>query len=135
MNPSFGEMLMLAILALVIFGPERLPEVARNAGKTVAKFRREANNTLDQFRRSADLQDLQDLRNELRAMSADLRPRFPLTGSMAMRKYGTHSPLWDPDWPPLATLPTDFADRPYSDDEPPITLRPSGPPPFDPDAT
>lgn len=133
MNPSFGEMLMLAILALVVFGPERLPEVARNAGKMVAKFRREANSTLDEFRRSADLRDLRDLRNELREMTADLKPRSPLTGPMAMGRYGTRSHLWDPEWT-LETPPMDPVVRPNAD-EPPITLRPSGPPPFDPDAT
>ena len=76
----------LSILALVIFGPERLPEMARNAGRMIAKFRMEANNTLDEFRRSADLGDLSELRSlrdELRATSADLKARSFLTGPMA----------------------------------------------------
>ncbi len=86
MDLGFFEAVMLAVLALVIFGPERLPELARNLGKMVAKFRREANSTLDELRRSADLEDLRelrDLRAELRATSAELKAKSFLTGPMA----------------------------------------------------
>jgi len=63
-----------------------LPEVARNAGRMVARIRREATGTLEELRRSADLDDLsnlKDLRDELRATSAALKPQSFLTGPMA----------------------------------------------------
>lgn len=120
MNLSFGEILVLAVVALVVFGPERLPEVARNAGKMVAKFRREANSTLDEFRRSADLQELRELRKELGDVTADLKQYSPLTGPMAVKGFGRTSS------PGYAARPT--AHEPHS-------LRAGGPPPFDPDAT
>ena len=37
---GFTELLLIGIVALVIIGPERLPGVARSAGKYVGKFRR-----------------------------------------------------------------------------------------------
>ena len=37
---GFWELLLIGIVALVVVGPERLPEVARSAGVYVAKFRR-----------------------------------------------------------------------------------------------
>lgn len=37
---GFWEMLLIGVVALVVIGPERLPEVARTAGVYVAKFRR-----------------------------------------------------------------------------------------------
>ncbi|MGH8909558.1 MAG: Sec-independent protein translocase protein TatB [Egibacteraceae bacterium] len=86
MDVGFFEILMLSILALVIFGPERLPELAHNLGKMIAKFRREANSTLDDLRRAADLDDLhelRDLRAELRATSLDFKAKSFLTGPMA----------------------------------------------------
>ena len=40
---SFGELLFLAILALLVFGPRKLPEIARNMAKIMAELRRASN--------------------------------------------------------------------------------------------
>ncbi len=37
---GFPEMLFILVLALLIFGPKRLPEVGRTIGKGMAQFRR-----------------------------------------------------------------------------------------------
>jgi len=37
---GFPEVLFILVLALLIFGPKRLPEVGRTIGKGVAQFRR-----------------------------------------------------------------------------------------------
>jgi len=36
---GFAEMMVIGIVALIVIGPERLPSVARSAGKWVAKIR------------------------------------------------------------------------------------------------
>ncbi len=43
MNLGFPEMLFLALLALIIFGPRRLPEIGRQIGKAMAEFKRASN--------------------------------------------------------------------------------------------
>ena len=43
MNFSFSEILFLVLLGLVLFGPKRLPEIARTMGKFVAEFKRASN--------------------------------------------------------------------------------------------
>ena len=40
---SFSETIFLFFLALIIFGPKKLPEIARYVGKTLAEFRRASN--------------------------------------------------------------------------------------------
>ena len=40
---STGELIFLFLLALVVFGPKRLPEIARQVGKMVAEFKRASN--------------------------------------------------------------------------------------------
>jgi sec-independent protein translocase protein TatB len=40
---SFSETLFLFFLALIIFGPKKLPEIARQAGKLINEFRRASN--------------------------------------------------------------------------------------------
>jgi sec-independent protein translocase protein TatB len=40
---SFSETIFLFVLALVIFGPKKLPEIARQAGRLLAELRRASN--------------------------------------------------------------------------------------------
>ena len=37
------EMILILIIALVIFGPKRLPELGKSIGKTLAEFKRASN--------------------------------------------------------------------------------------------
>lgn len=36
---GFGEILMIIVIALLLFGPNRIPEIARTLGRTVRAFR------------------------------------------------------------------------------------------------
>ncbi|HVP63526.1 MAG TPA: twin-arginine translocase TatA/TatE family subunit [candidate division Zixibacteria bacterium] len=40
---STGELIFLFVLALVVFGPKRLPDIARQVGKILAEFKRASN--------------------------------------------------------------------------------------------
>src|ERR1700735_2546222 len=39
----FGDSILIFILALVLFGPKKLPEIGRTVGKLLAEFRRASN--------------------------------------------------------------------------------------------
>lgn len=69
-NLGFQELLLLAVVALIVFGPERLPELARQAGKLVARFRSETSRGLAELKQAADLGDLD---RELRSLSQEVR--------------------------------------------------------------
>ena len=43
MNLGFPEMIFIFLLALLIFGPKKLPEVGRQLGKFMAEFKRASN--------------------------------------------------------------------------------------------
>jgi sec-independent protein translocase protein TatB len=40
---GFGEMTFLFVLALLVFGPKKLPEIARQIGKAMNEFKRASN--------------------------------------------------------------------------------------------
>ena len=43
MNLGFPEMIFLFLLALIIFGPKKLPEIGRHIGKALNEFKRASN--------------------------------------------------------------------------------------------
>jgi Tat protein translocase TatB subunit len=69
-NLGFQELLIIAFVALLVFGPDKLPELARNAGKAVARFRKETARSVEELKKAADLQDLD---RELKSLKRDLR--------------------------------------------------------------
>lgn len=54
------EMLIIAVIALVIFGPNRLPEVAGQLGKVVRDIRRMTTELTSELEKNADLKDIKD---------------------------------------------------------------------------
>jgi sec-independent protein translocase protein TatB len=40
-NIGTGEMIVIAVVALLVLGPQRLPELARGIGKFIREFRRQ----------------------------------------------------------------------------------------------
>ncbi len=49
MNLGMPEMIFIFLLALVVVGPKRLPELARQLGKIVAEFKRASNEFKNQL--------------------------------------------------------------------------------------
>lgn len=101
MNVGFQELILIAAVALLVFGPERLPELARNAGKLVAKFRAETSRSVEELKRAADLGDLE---TELKGIRDDIRGvRSSVTGAFtgaAGAAAGTGSRQRSADAPP-----------------------------------
>ena len=50
-----GELFLILVLALVVIGPERLPEVAGQLGRTIAELRHQANQLTSEFQRSLEV--------------------------------------------------------------------------------
>jgi sec-independent protein translocase protein TatA len=54
------EMLIIGVIALIIFGPRKLPELGKSLGKSIAEFKRASNelkNTLEEEIRTEEIQD------------------------------------------------------------------------------
>jgi sec-independent protein translocase protein TatA len=52
-----GELILIAALGLIIFGPGRLPEIAAQVGRAVRDFRRSTTEITSEFQRSFQLED------------------------------------------------------------------------------
>src|SRR5678816_3414374 len=58
------EMIVIFFLALILFGPKKLPELGRTIGKAITEFRRAANDLKATFER-----EMQTLERESQSMS------------------------------------------------------------------
>ncbi|RRD88866.1 Sec-independent protein translocase protein TatB [Conchiformibius steedae] len=70
---SFSEMLVAGAVALVVLGPERLPQAARTAGQWVGKIRRMAGNVKGELMRQGEYAELAQIKTEFEDAAADIR--------------------------------------------------------------
>lgn len=118
--PGFWEILTLAVLALLIFGPDKLPEIARKTGQVIGRLRAETASTMDELRRAAEYEDFRSVAGELKATSADVRQTMAAGGGAASAGAGARTTTPRVSAAALAAAPD--------------VVRPT-PAPFDPDAT
>lgn len=57
---GFSEMLMVGLIALLVFGPERLPKVAKEAALWIKKARSMATSVKQEIDRELQLQELKE---------------------------------------------------------------------------
>ena len=68
---GFPEMIVIFVIALLVFGPRKLPELGRSLGKGLSEFKRASNelrNTLDEEIRS------EERRTTITTPSAEVKP-------------------------------------------------------------
>jgi sec-independent protein translocase protein TatB len=83
---SFSETIFLFFLALIIFGPKKLPEIARQAGKWMNEFRRASNEFKAQIEQEISHLDTEDRKRKALPASpapADTASRTLNTGPAA----------------------------------------------------
>lgn len=77
MNLGFPEMIFLFFLALLIFGPGKLPEIARTVGRALAEFKRASNEFQSQLEDEVRKLDSENEQNKI-------LPPTPPSGTIAL---------------------------------------------------
>ena len=77
---GFSELMVIAIVALVVIGPERLPKVARTLGHLLGRAQRYVNDVKSDINREMQLDELKKLQTEVtdsaRSLESSVRKEF-----------------------------------------------------------
>lgn len=60
---GFSELIVIALVALIVIGPERLPRVARTLGALLGRAQRYVNDVKADIQREVDLDELKDIKS------------------------------------------------------------------------
>ncbi len=70
---AFTELVVIAVVALIVIGPEKLPKVARTLGSLVGRMQRYVATVKQDIERELQLDDLQKLRQDIQQSSQALK--------------------------------------------------------------
>jgi sec-independent protein translocase protein TatB len=70
---AFSELLIAAVIALIVIGPERLPRVARQAGEWLGKIQRYINDVKSDVGRQMEIEELRRMQTEITEVAHDLK--------------------------------------------------------------
>jgi TatA/E family protein of Tat protein translocase len=65
-NIGFPELLIILAIALLIFGPKKLPEVSKSIGRAVREFRRASDEIKGKIEQEIQASEFKEIKDELK---------------------------------------------------------------------
>ena len=69
---GFSELLLIALVALIVIGPERLPKVARTAGILLGRLQRYVSDVKSDINREIQLEEIKKMQSDVTAQVRDM---------------------------------------------------------------
>jgi sec-independent protein translocase protein TatA len=120
-NIGFGEILLILVLALVIFGPKRLPDMGRSIGRSMREFRRATSDLRNEIESDLDVEEpprrrARSARARAGSTGGAARAEEKVAGATTTPEAEAQAPAGEADTPTEA--PTSEADRKPSAGDP-----------------
>jgi sec-independent protein translocase protein TatB len=91
---SFADTAVLFILALLLFGPKKLPQIARQVGKALAEFRRASNEFKAQIEAEISQLEFEEKRKEQEQKT--LPKPEPVAEAVQSSRYSLNETITEP---------------------------------------
>lgn len=113
---GFSELIVIALVALIVIGPERLPRVARTAGHLLGRLQRYVGDVKADINREMQLEELkkvqQDMEQSVRTMESSV------TQELGTVESALNNSILPPSEPAAAPLPDAPAGAPPAPEQP-----------------
>lgn len=108
---GFSEILLIAVVALVVIGPERLPGVARNVGRFAGKLQRYVHDIKRDFNREVEFEEIRRMQQEMETTVQSMQASMRVVESTLKQEVERHGALADSapviESPSQSSLPVD----------------------------
>lgn len=94
MELSLGEMLMIALAIVVLFGPDKLPEIARGLGEGVRKMRGAVDDIKTEIMKEAD-NPVSEIKKEIEKVKQSAQDYNPLADKSSQPLISDNTPKPD----------------------------------------
>ena len=78
---AFSEIMVIAVVALIVIGPEKLPKTARTLGHLYGRLRRYVTDVKADISREMDLEELRKLQREVHSAAKEIETSMTTTVS------------------------------------------------------
>ena len=128
---GFSELMVIAVVALIVIGPERLPKVARTLGHLVGRMQRYVNDVKADISREMQLDELKKLQAQMQDAASSFEQSVTKEVNATESELNKIAQEANPLPPPTAaeTSPVDANPSAAADSNPPAGLPPPEPAP------
>ena len=74
-----AELILIFVIALLVFGPKKLPEIGRSVGKALREFKKTSEEIKGRIEEEIEASEIKDIRKDIQAGVDDLRSAWTLT--------------------------------------------------------
>src|SRR5580658_5666386 len=130
--PSFQDSAVIFFIALLLFGPKKLPELARQLGKLMGEFRRASNEFRMQMEEELRLSEQAEKQKQIAALEAAATPALPaLESKPGLTSEASETSAQHVESPATQTdaalpVPVDSAEAVAAAPEPYVRVHPAG---------
>ena len=97
---GFSELMVIAVVALIVIGPERLPKVARTMGHLFGRLQRYVNDVKADINREIELEELRKLKSTFEDAARSVENTVHSEMTKTETEFGSLAQLGEPPVPP-----------------------------------
>ena len=110
---GFSELLIIALVALIVIGPERLPKVARTVGVLLGRLQRYVSDVKSDINREMQLDELKKMQDQVSSQAQEMQNS--LTSDMRTVEESLNQTIATPQATPVESATTPFPTASASD--------------------
>jgi len=68
-----AELILIFVVALLVFGPKKLPEIGRSVGKALREFKKTSDEIKGRIEEEIEASEIKDIRKDIRSSVDDIK--------------------------------------------------------------